>query len=128
VDGRYEIACAWRDGLQQLIRQFSTNREFRQYDLVDELTARGHVTVSDRARFIESHTQSIDAYVTSIHSRNGFSRDRMTPDAARAFDAAVRRLVTPSARSGLLMLTIETRAVRASVAKAHPPHGTDRDG
>jgi hypothetical protein len=38
-------------------------------------------------------SQSIDAYVESIHSRNGFSRDRMTPEAAAGFDAEARRLL-----------------------------------
>jgi hypothetical protein len=28
-----------------------------------------------------------------VHSRNGFSRERMTPDAAHAFDAAARELL-----------------------------------
>ena len=37
--------------------------------------------------------QSHASFVESIHSRNGFSRDRMTPTAAAAFDAEVERLL-----------------------------------
>jgi len=53
-------------------------------------------------------------YITSIHFRNGFSRDRLSVGAARQFDQAVRRLVEPHAQPGRLTLTIETRAVSAT--------------
>ena len=40
-----------------------------------------------------THTQSIESYVESWHSRNGLSRDRMPPDAADAFDRETRDLL-----------------------------------
>ncbi len=62
--------------------------------------------------------QSIDDYVTSLHSQNGFSRDRMSAAAASAFDAAVREAVTPHARDGVLTLPIATRVVWGRVESA----------
>ena len=55
--------------------------------------------------------QSIDAYVTSLHSQNGFSRDRMSAAAASAFDVAVREAAAPHARDGVLTLPVATRVV-----------------
>jgi hypothetical protein len=115
VEGREEIGTPWADALEALIATHSTNREFEPYDLVDELLSRGLFTVSDRRRLgPEPFTQSVDDYVRSIHSRNGFSLDRMSADSARAFDAAVRAMVTPHARP-YLTLKIETRVTLGTV-------------
>ena len=57
----------------------------------------------------EPFTQSIDDYVTSLHSQNGFSRDRMPAADASAFDAAVRTAVTPHARNGMLTVPVLAR-------------------
>ena len=109
VEGRYEVESPWGDALRGLFAQYSTNRAFEPYDLVDELVSRGLFTTTDRARLgPERFTQSVDDYVQSMHSQNGFSLDRMTPESSRAFDAAVRALVMPHARP-LLDLQIETR-------------------
>lgn len=56
----------------------------------------------------EPFTQSIDDYVTCLHSRNGCSRDRMTGEQADRFDASVRELLLPHARGGVLELEITT--------------------
>ena len=44
--------------------------------------------------------QPVDDFVESIHSQNGFSRDRMSAEAARAFDAEVRASAGPFLRDG----------------------------
>ena len=41
-----------------------------------------------------SFQQSIDDYVESLHSMNGFSRERMTEEAAHGFDSEARELVS----------------------------------
>ena len=115
VEGRFEIASAWADSLSPIIAEFSTNRAFQPYDLVAELESRGYVRVRERTRWHHTFDQSIDDYVTSIHSRNGFSRDRMTHARATAFDDAVRRLVAPHARNGIVTLLVETRATATVV-------------
>jgi len=51
-----------------------------------------------------SFQQSIDDYVESFHSMNGFSRERMTEEATHGFDSEVRELVSkycPDRRDGI---------------------------
>ena len=50
--------------------------------------------------------QPIAAYVESVHSRNGFSRDRMAPEAATAFDREMAAVVAPYAEDGEVVLQI----------------------
>lgn len=102
----------WAADLQQLINRYSTNREYQPYDLLEELAQRGlfHVAGSERTAF-EPFTQSIDDYVESIHSRNGFSRDRMTVEAATAFDNAVRKLLQSHANDDIVTLQIGASVV-----------------
>jgi hypothetical protein len=53
--------------------------------------------------------QSVADYISSIHSRNGFSRDRMSAQAMRQFDAAARECVTPHVTRHGLEVHVETR-------------------
>lgn len=86
----------WDGDLQRLIDRFSTNRAYAPYDLIEELTSRGLFAEQGRRTTAPvPFAQSVDDYVESLHARNGFSRDRMAPDAAREFDDAVRLLVAP---------------------------------
>ncbi len=51
--------------------------------------------------------QGVAAFIESIHSRNGFSRERMDPARAAEFDARVRDLLTPHVDAdGLLALEV----------------------
>jgi SAM-dependent methyltransferase len=107
IVNRIEQRTPWAAELQQLINQYSTNRDYQPYDLVRELTQRGllHVVASELTEF-SSFTQSIDDYIESIHSRNGFSRDRMTTEAAAAFDRAVRTLLQPFTNEDTVTLRV----------------------
>lgn len=98
----------WWDDLLRTIQRYSTNKEFQPYDLLVELDARSLFRVEGRRRTAPvPFRQSVDAYVESVHSRNGFSRDRMTAADADAFDAAARALVTPyAADDGLLHMQV----------------------
>jgi hypothetical protein len=110
VEGRFEAASPWADGLASLVARYSTNRDFEPYDVVDELTSRGCLMLNGRTRLgPHRFRQAVNDYITCIHSRNGFSRDRMSSAEVDRFDAAVRDLVTPYAREGLLDLEISTR-------------------
>jgi SAM-dependent methyltransferase len=86
----------WDARLHELILRYSTNRDFRPYKLVDELEKRGHFRpIGSKTTTVVPFSQPLGSYIDSIHSRNGFSRDRMTPAAADAFDGAVREAVRP---------------------------------
>lgn len=100
-------ASPWWADLLQLIQRYSTNREFQPYDVVVELKQRGLFALAGTVRTEpEPFSQSVGAYIESIHSRNGFSRDRMRPDDAAAFDAAVAALLAPYAPGGQVTLRI----------------------
>ena len=84
----------WDAPLQELIDEFSTNRDYQPYDLVAELETRGlFVRHGERRTAPVPFAQPVAAYVESFHARNGFSRDRMDPARAAAFDAGVTSLV-----------------------------------
>lgn len=92
--GRSTAPNVWDAELLALIQRFSTNLDFQPYDLLAELAARGlFAEHGRRATALRDFRQPLDAYIESIHSRNGFSRERMSPDAAYAFDTAARELL-----------------------------------
>ena len=71
----------WDGELRALLRRYSTNRAFRPggYSLLAELDTRGLFRVEGERRTAPApFQQPVDAYVESLHARNGFSRDRMT--------------------------------------------------
>jgi len=104
---RVEAPSPWTPAFYELIYRYSTNREYQPYDLVVELQRRGLFALAGSARTEqEPFGQSIGDYIESVHSRNGFSRDRMRPEDAAAFDAAVAALLAPSAPDGRLTLRI----------------------
>ncbi len=96
----------WMVEVMSVIQRFSTNRTFRPYDLVAELETRNLFRpVGRQMTAFEPYTRSVGEYIESFHARNGFSRDRMTPDAASAFDQEVEAVVAPYAVAGVLSLT-----------------------
>lgn len=92
-------------GLRALIPLYSTNREFEPYDLVSELVERGLFEETGRRDFAGPEVrQSSAEFVESIHSQNGFSRDRMSRESAEEFDRRVGELVRPHLRGEALYL------------------------
>jgi SAM-dependent methyltransferase len=97
----------WDTALSRVVTRFSTNCFYQPYDLIAELERRTLFRVlgqmlTDPVAF----TQPVADYVESFHARNGFSRDRMSPGVAAAFDAEAERLLRPYARDGLIALEI----------------------
>jgi trans-aconitate methyltransferase len=84
----------WDGEMGRLVARYSTNQEYRPFDLVGELTSRGLFReVGRRTTAPLAFSQRVEDYILSFHSRNGFSRDRMDPDSAREFDTRLRRLL-----------------------------------
>ena len=84
----------WDNKLRGIISRFSTNQDFQPYDLIEELESRGLFQKhGDKQTTPILFKQSIDEYVESFHSMNGFSRERMSKEMAEAFDAAVKEMV-----------------------------------
>lgn len=101
------LPTPWDDALARIIPRYSTNQEFEPYDLIAELERRHLLQVQGRhtTRSVP-FAQSTEDYVESFHARNGFSRDRMPPGSADAFDAEVRRAVAPHCPDGLVRLQV----------------------
>jgi SAM-dependent methyltransferase len=105
--GRATAPNVWDAELLALIQRYSTNLEYQPYDLLAELVARGlFAQHGRRATALSSFQQPLSAYIESVHSRNGFSRERMAPDAARAFDTAARELLVAHGVGELVELRV----------------------
>ena len=115
----------WDDDLRAIIPRFATNKEYRPYDLIDELEQR-HLFQKHGA--IRTHPisfiQSGEEYIRSIHSRNGFSRERMGEEVADIFDEEVRKMITPFLQGGLLTLSVVSEVVWGT-PKVLPPVPVD---
>ncbi|MEO8551093.1 MAG: class I SAM-dependent methyltransferase [Kofleriaceae bacterium] len=98
----------WDPGFQALIDRHSTNTAYQSYDLVGELCQRGLFSVAGNRRTVPvPFEQSVAHLVEAFHSRNGFSRDRMTADAARGFDAEATSHLASFADGGVLKLGVQ---------------------
>lgn len=98
-----ELSGPWLPALQALIARYSTNRDFRPFNLVDELVKRKHFTEERVLRTAPlAFNQTTVDFIDSIHGRNGFSRDRMPEHAARSFDEAVRALLDSHCPDGVV--------------------------
>jgi hypothetical protein len=102
----------WKLDLRLLIREYSTNRGYVPYDSATELEARGLITVGGRARTASvPYRQSLDGYVESFHSRNGFSRARLPAGRAQEFDDRVKTLLCRYCSDDAVLLPVEARIV-----------------
>jgi hypothetical protein len=107
LDRRLDTVPWWR-ALRPLIPQYSTNRDFQPYDLLDELARRQLFSPEGCATTTPGlFSQSVEDYVESWHSRNGFSRERMGVSRALEFDAQVREIVGPYVQAGLLHYEVQ---------------------
>jgi predicted TPR repeat methyltransferase len=87
-------ANPWDADLGDLIQQFSTNRDYHPYDIVAELQQRElFEVIGGKNTTPMPFIQTVDDYIESWHSRNGLSRERLSSEAAEAFDNHVRALV-----------------------------------
>jgi hypothetical protein len=99
----------WGGELSRIIPRYSTNKEFRPYTVVDELTKRDLFEVVGRVRTGSMpFSQSVDEHIESMHARNGFSRDRMSAEMAAEFDREFRSLVEPHCPNGVVRMEVFT--------------------
>ncbi len=95
---------AVRDRLGPIFGRYSTNRDYRPYNLIAELELRGLFRPEGERRVgPEPWRPTIDEYIECRHSQNGLSRERMGRQ-ADAFDAALRAALLDLCREGALTL------------------------
>ncbi|HEU5199267.1 MAG TPA: class I SAM-dependent methyltransferase [Ktedonobacterales bacterium] len=106
------LPLPWDDALRSLIRRSSTNQKFQPYDTIEELERRGLFTkVGEQRAAPLPFAQPVDDYIESFHARNGFSRERMSREAAADFDHKVRRLLTDFCPDGIVAMQVTARVV-----------------
>ncbi len=104
------LPLPWDDALRGLIRRSSTNQKFQPYDTIEELERRGLFTKAGEQRTAAMpFTQPIEDYIESFHARNGFSRERMSREAAAAFDTEVRKLLAGFCPDGAVTMQVTAR-------------------
>jgi len=104
----------WEQELRGLIREFSTNRDYVPYDTVVELKARGLIAVGGQAQTeTMTYRQPIEDYIESFHSRNGFSRARLTARSAQEFDDKLKALLGQYSPGDTVVLPVQARIVWA---------------
>lgn len=105
---RINKPVAWRDAVFESICRYSTNRDFNKpYDLIQELEERQlFKKVGEKHTEFVPFVLSIDEYIESIHSRNGFSRERMIPEGAAAFDNEIRHTLLSFSDKGMVSLEV----------------------
>ena len=111
IVNKREVAAPWADELAQIIPRYSTIRNFSRVDMIRALEQRGLFRTEGTQELPPVRfRQSLDDYIEGQHSQSSFSRERMPPEAAAAFDAEVRALVGRFA-GDTLDLQVETRVV-----------------
>lgn len=103
----------WDQQAAQIIRRYSMNKDFEPYsmkNLAEDLEQHQlFQLLGDYETAAEPFQQPLDAYIQSFHARNGFSLDRMDPQAAAQFDRKLRAVVEPSCPHGLVEQQISAR-------------------
>jgi trans-aconitate methyltransferase len=109
---RMELPTPWQEGLDALIRQFSTLQNYQPFDLIAEMEKRDlFQRMGARETAPVTSIQSIDDYIASFHSRSSLSLDHMPAADAAAFDRQLRDLVSSWSTEG----TLELRTVGSVV-------------
>lgn len=103
-------AYPWNQAAAPIIRRYSLNQDFAPYNLetvARELEQRGLFRLEGQTITLPvPFRQPLADYIRSYHARNGFSLDRMDPQAAAQFDAALRAAVAPFCPDGWVTLQI----------------------
>jgi trans-aconitate methyltransferase len=105
----------WNDPIGKVFARYSLNQDFQPYTMatiVQELTARRlfHLCGEQATEMVPFH-QPVAEWVESVHARNGFSRDRMAPQAARACDAELTQIMVQHFPTGVIEQPIGARVL-----------------
>jgi len=91
---RKEHEVPWGDSLKPVYSRYSTNQDYRPYDMIHHLESRGLFrTVGKWESELVPFVQPIEEYIEGLHSMSSFSRERMDPAAIGAFDDEVRAIL-----------------------------------
>jgi ubiquinone/menaquinone biosynthesis C-methylase UbiE len=111
INGDRPIGAPWHDAELSLIRKYSTNKHYKQIDLVQELANRGHIhLIGDKRTTPVNFSQPLTDYVQSFHSRQSLSKEDMGEENVRTFDAELSQILSNFVDAdGFLSFQLETR-------------------
>jgi trans-aconitate methyltransferase len=105
----------WDDPISKVFARFSMNQDFppdHTFTLEQELTARRLFQVcGEQKTEMELFRQPVAEWVESVHARNGFSRDRMDAQTARACDAELTQIMLQHFPTGVMEQQIGARVL-----------------
>lgn len=103
---------SWIDMLSELIPRYSTNKDYYPFDMIEVFERHGlFQKVGEKTTAPVPFVQSINDYIASFHSRNGFSRDRMTPEQAEGFEQEAREILLKSHSDGVMRMQVVANIV-----------------
>jgi ubiquinone/menaquinone biosynthesis C-methylase UbiE len=103
---------SWVAILSEIIQRYSTNEDYEPFDMIEALERHGLFhKVGEKTTASVPFVQSIDDCIESYHSRNGFSRERMTPEQSDAFDREAREILLKSHSDGILHMQVAANIV-----------------
>jgi SAM-dependent methyltransferase len=104
---RRTLPMPWDADLRKLRAQFSTRRNHRSLNTVEELKTRGFFhQQGEKETDPVSFFQSVDDFITGQHSRSIFSIEFMGQQQAAEFDHQVRTLLSQFHSDGMLPLQV----------------------
>jgi ubiquinone/menaquinone biosynthesis C-methylase UbiE len=108
VVDRHAHEPPWQEALKPVFRHYSVIRNWRPYNVVQELESRGLFRrVGEWESEPVSFAQPVEDYVEALHSMSGFARERMDQDAVSAFDDVARAILLAHAdENGILHMQI----------------------
>jgi SAM-dependent methyltransferase len=94
---------ALRERLAPIYARYSPVKDYRPYDLIAELEARGLFTPAGRERCgPEGWTPTVDEFMECSYSQRGTSRTHMGPEATAGYDVDVRRVLADLVAEGAI--------------------------
>ena len=104
---RNTLPDPWFETLKEIIPRYSTNPKYQPYDMLEAWERHGLFhKVGERNTAPIPFMQSIEDYIEHYHSRSSFSRERMGPENAAAFDQEARRILEDVSNDGMLSLQV----------------------
>jgi len=104
---RRTLPMPWDADLRKLRTQFSTRRDHRSSHVLEELEKRGFFHRQGQKQTAPvPFFQSIDDFIEGLHSRSGFSKERMGQQNVTDFDQQARTLLLQFHKDGMLPLHV----------------------
>lgn len=106
------LSDSWVDMLSKLIPRYSTNKDYSPFDMIAAFEQHGlFKKVGEVTTAPVPFEQSVDDCIESYHSRNGFSRERMTAEEAENFDREAREILCANYSDGMVKMEVVASVV-----------------